>query len=141
MKKSNKYLLSVAVSAALAPSASFAQLEEVVVTAQKREQNLQDVPIAISAVSQEIGSSCWAAWEAKQPQDMSRPRWRATMIAIRNMSIIPATRMAAARLINSLLGHDAGKKIGRLLHFIRNALKFSFFFMIVFPKKFNSLTA
>ena len=54
MKKSNKYLLSMAVSAALAPSTSFAQLEEVVVTAQKREQNLQDVPIAISAVSQEM---------------------------------------------------------------------------------------
>lgn len=54
MKKSNKYLLTMAVSAALAPSASFAQLEEVLVTAQKRSQNLQDVPIAISAVSQEI---------------------------------------------------------------------------------------
>ena len=54
MKKTNKYLLSMAVSAALAPSTSFAQLEEVVVTAQKREQNLQDVPIAISAVSQEM---------------------------------------------------------------------------------------
>jgi iron complex outermembrane recepter protein len=54
MIKTNKYLLSMAVSAALAPSASFAQLEEVVVTAQKREQNLQDVPIAISAVSQEM---------------------------------------------------------------------------------------
>ncbi len=54
MKKSNKYLFIMAVSAALAPGASFAQLEEVVVTAQKREQNLQDVPIAISAVSQEM---------------------------------------------------------------------------------------
>ena len=54
MKKSNKYLLSMAVSAALAPSASFAQLEEILVTAQKREQNLQDVPIAISAVSQQV---------------------------------------------------------------------------------------
>jgi len=54
MKKSNKYLLTMAVSAALAPGASFAQLEEVLVTAQKRSQNLQDVPIAISAVSQEI---------------------------------------------------------------------------------------
>ena len=54
MKKSNKYLLTMAVSAALAPSASFAQLEEVLVTAQKRSQNLQDVPIAISAVSQEV---------------------------------------------------------------------------------------
>ena len=54
MKISNKYLLTIAVSAAVAPGASFAQLEEVLVTAQKRSQNLQDVPIAISAVSQEM---------------------------------------------------------------------------------------
>ena len=33
---------------------AFAQLEEVLVSAQKREQSLQDVPIAISAVSGEL---------------------------------------------------------------------------------------
>jgi iron complex outermembrane receptor protein len=54
MKKSKKYMLSTAVAAALVPTASYAQLEEVVVTAQKREQSLQDVPITISAISQEL---------------------------------------------------------------------------------------
>ncbi|MGI9288998.1 MAG: TonB-dependent receptor [Pseudomonadales bacterium] len=54
MKESKKYMLSMAVAVALAPTAAYAQIEEVVVTAQKREQNLQDVPIAISAVSQEV---------------------------------------------------------------------------------------
>ena len=54
MKHSNKYMLSVAVAAALMPTASYAQLEEIVVTAQKREQSLQDVPITISAVSQDV---------------------------------------------------------------------------------------
>ena len=48
-------------SFALAPAAAFAQtapeedtggLEEIVVTAQKREQSLQDVPIAVTAISQ-----------------------------------------------------------------------------------------
>jgi iron complex outermembrane receptor protein len=33
---------------------TFAQLEEVLVTAQKRQQSLQEVPIAISAVSGEL---------------------------------------------------------------------------------------
>lgn len=54
MKESKKYMLSMAVAAAFAPTVAYAQIEEVVVTAQKREQNLQDVPIAISAVSQEV---------------------------------------------------------------------------------------
>jgi len=47
-------LLAVAVSSVIAPISAYAQLEEVIVTAQKREQNLQEVPIAISAVSQEM---------------------------------------------------------------------------------------
>lgn len=38
-------------AAADAPAQSEAQLDEIVVTAQKREQNLQDVPLAISALS------------------------------------------------------------------------------------------
>jgi len=44
--------LSLAVAAAL-PGAASAQLEEVVVTAQKRTENLQDVPIAISAFTKD----------------------------------------------------------------------------------------
>jgi iron complex outermembrane recepter protein len=54
IKCTHKSLLAIAVSAAISPVPAFAQLEEVIVTAQKREQSLQDVPIAISAVNQEI---------------------------------------------------------------------------------------
>jgi iron complex outermembrane receptor protein len=54
MKTLKKSILAVAVSSALVPVASYAQLEEVLVTAQKREQSIQDVPIAISAVSEEM---------------------------------------------------------------------------------------
>lgn len=47
-------LLSVSAMSALAgfvlPTESVAQLDQIVVTAQKREENLQDVPIAITAV-------------------------------------------------------------------------------------------
>ena len=48
------YTVAAAVAAALAGGPALAQeqtLEEIVVTAQKREQNVQDVPIAISAFS------------------------------------------------------------------------------------------
>ncbi len=34
------------------------ELEEVVVTAQKRTQNLQDVPVAVSS----LPSICWSSW-------------------------------------------------------------------------------
>ena len=54
MKMIQKSFLAAAVSAVLAPVSVYAQLEEVVVTAQKRSQKLQDVPIAISAVSAEM---------------------------------------------------------------------------------------
>ena len=54
VKCTQKTLLAIAVSAAITPVPVFAQLEEVIVTAQKRAQSLQDVPIAISAVNQEI---------------------------------------------------------------------------------------
>jgi len=49
-----KLLLSAAMVALLVPVSVYAQLDEIVVTAQKREQNLQDVPIAISAVTGEM---------------------------------------------------------------------------------------
>lgn len=42
---------TAALSIAVSPFAYSAQLEEVVVTAQKREQSLQDVPISVSAMS------------------------------------------------------------------------------------------
>jgi iron complex outermembrane receptor protein len=55
MKKLHKSLISLAVAGVVVPASVNAQfLEEVMVTAQKREQNLQEVPIAISAVSQEM---------------------------------------------------------------------------------------
>lgn len=45
--------LSVSASALLAATPAHAQVEEIVVTAQKVQQNIQDVPIAISAVTGE----------------------------------------------------------------------------------------
>jgi outer membrane receptor protein involved in Fe transport len=59
MKTFKQYPLAAAVSAIIGitlPSGAMAQgaLEEVIVTAQKREQNLQDVPIAVSAFTTEM---------------------------------------------------------------------------------------
>jgi iron complex outermembrane receptor protein len=54
MQTLKKSILAVAVSSVLVPVSGYAQLEEVLVTAQKREQSIQDVPIAISAVSEEM---------------------------------------------------------------------------------------
>ena len=49
-----KHAIAAVVSAAILPSVpAFGQIEEVVVTAQKREQSLQDVPISITALSGE----------------------------------------------------------------------------------------
>ena len=46
-------MLSGVAGSALAQTAGEAQLEEVVVTAQKRSENLQDVPISIQALGSE----------------------------------------------------------------------------------------
>ena len=54
MKNINKKRLSIAIAALFVANSAFAQLEEVLVTAQKREQSLQEVPIAISAVNEEL---------------------------------------------------------------------------------------
>ena len=57
MELRKTYLLQLAVAALvscallLIPLPAFAQLEEVIVTAQKREENLQDVPMSISAMT------------------------------------------------------------------------------------------
>lgn len=48
-----KTLLSLAIAAIALPAAA-AEIEEVVVTAQKREQSLQDVPLAVSAFSKDF---------------------------------------------------------------------------------------
>ena len=42
-------LIAVAVATALPPGAALAQLEEIIVTAQKRAESAQDVPIAVTA--------------------------------------------------------------------------------------------
>ena len=49
MKTAQKTLIAAALAALVTPFTAHAQLEEVIVTAQKREQSLQDVSIAISA--------------------------------------------------------------------------------------------
>lgn len=49
MATTSKSLLALTISDALASSMAQAQLEEVIVTAQKREESVQDVSIAISA--------------------------------------------------------------------------------------------
>ena len=54
MKNINKKRLFIATAALFTANSAFAQLEEVLVTAQKREQSLQEVPIAISAVNEEL---------------------------------------------------------------------------------------
>jgi iron complex outermembrane recepter protein len=49
MKAVQKTLIAMAIAGVVTPFAAHAQLEEIIVTAQKREQSLQDVSIAISA--------------------------------------------------------------------------------------------
>lgn len=49
--KNIKCLSGVAVSALLLPATSYAQIEEVIVTAQKREQSVLDVPVTMDVVS------------------------------------------------------------------------------------------
>ena len=51
---SNKTLLALATAAAIGSTNAAAQLEEVVVVAQKRAENLQDTVIAITAVSGDL---------------------------------------------------------------------------------------
>lgn len=56
MKKVNVLLKSscLFLAGTLAPNASHAVLEEVIVTAQKREENVQTIPIAVTAMSEEM---------------------------------------------------------------------------------------
>ena len=54
MKNFNKKQISIVIAVLFTANSAFAQLEEVLVTAQKREQSLQEVPISISAIDQEL---------------------------------------------------------------------------------------
>ena len=49
MKTAQKTLLATILAALVTPFAAQAQLEEIIVTAQKREQSILDIPFAISA--------------------------------------------------------------------------------------------
>ena len=54
-KPANHKYLPLLISAAVAvPSVSYAQLEEVIVTSERREASVQDVPIAVSAFGEEL---------------------------------------------------------------------------------------
>ena len=46
-------VIGLSVAASLASTTSYAQIDEIIVTANKREQTLQEVPIAVSVVSAE----------------------------------------------------------------------------------------
>ena len=46
--------LAIGIATALLPGISHAVLEEVIVTAQKREENVQTVPVAVTALSEEM---------------------------------------------------------------------------------------
>jgi len=52
--RSTPVLLTVAVAAALPFETAHAQLEEVLVTAERREASVQDVPVAVSAYNEEL---------------------------------------------------------------------------------------
>ena len=61
MKKITKSLTVAAISGLMLPPLAQAEIDEIIVTANKREQNIQDVPIAISAFDEsaldEMGAS------------------------------------------------------------------------------------
>ncbi|MGC6475526.1 MAG: TonB-dependent receptor [Parvibaculales bacterium] len=49
--KTHSGVLALSAAIVMTPFAAHAQLDEIIVTAQKREQNLQDVPVAVTAIS------------------------------------------------------------------------------------------
>ena len=53
MKTIQKNLIAMAIAGVLTPLTAHAQIDEIVVTAEKREQSVQDVPIAISVFNAE----------------------------------------------------------------------------------------
>ena len=63
--------LLIVLAGTLLPMTAQGQIEEIVVTAQKREQNLQDVPLAVSTVSGEtlddFGMDSWDDIEVRKP--------------------------------------------------------------------------
>ena len=61
----NSLILGAALVVLVLPTAGYPQIEEIVVTAQKREENLQDTPIAITAFTEE-------ALEGRMINDISK---------------------------------------------------------------------
>ena len=54
-KSVNHKYMPLLLSAAIAmPSIAYAQLEEVIVTSERREASVQDVPVAVSAFNEEL---------------------------------------------------------------------------------------
>ena len=64
-----------------------------------------------ASCSQEMVSPCAAAWEAKQPQDMSSPRWSAHPSASMNATIMPVVRSEAARTRSPTHQHHPGREL------------------------------
>ena len=68
----NKKQLSIGIAALFTANSAFAQLEEVLVTAQKREQSLQEVPISISTwplriATTSVRAASWSSAAAGMP--------------------------------------------------------------------------
>ncbi|MDG2535922.1 TonB-dependent receptor [Sphingomonas sp. HITSZ_GF] len=111
-------LITVAAGALLLPSAAFAQDtapsdNEIVVTAQKREQNLQDVPVSISVVSgeamQEQGAASLTDYAGYVPglQVTTTGTPGQTTITLRGVAPLTASQTVGIYLDDAPVGSSA----------------------------------